>query len=190
MKQTCQGVRSTKRKATPSTPTWEVSPISSDIPSTKSNELFVVVKTVSKLYIDDMGWFTILSRYSHHYIMLAFHCDINAILIEPFQYRYDHHHIAAHSRIMTCLSERGYAVDLQVLNNQASKEYHQVVTQTWKAIFQLVPPNVHRRNAAECAIRTFKAHFLVILAGMDSDFPSSLWDTLLPHIERTLNLIL
>ena len=59
--QTRQGVRSTKRKPTPSNPTREVSLISSDIPATKSNKLFVVVEPVSKLYTDDMGWFPILS---------------------------------------------------------------------------------------------------------------------------------
>ena len=75
---------------------------------------------------------------------------------------------------MTRFCERGHTVDLQVLNNKASKEYHQVITQTWKATFQLVPPDVHRHNAAERAIRTFKARFLAILAGVDSAFPSSL----------------
>ena len=55
--------------------------------------------------------------------------------------------------------------------------------------FQLLPPDVHRRNAAECAIRTFKAHFLAILSGYDSDFPRSLWDTLLPQTKLTLNLL-
>ena len=65
-----------------------------------------------------------------------------------------------------------------------------MITQTQKATFHLVPPDVHRRNAAERAIRNFKAHFLAILVGFHSDLPSSLWDTLLPQTELTLNLIL
>ena len=80
-------------------------------------------------------------------------------------------------------------MDLQVLDKKASKEYRRVITQIWKANFQLVTPDVHRRNAAEHAIRNFKAHFLAILAGVDSDFPSSLWDTLLTQTELTLNLL-
>ena len=91
---------------------------------------------------------------------------------------------------MTRLCERGHAVDLQVLDNKVSTEYLQVITQTWKANFQIVTPDVHRRNAAEHAIRTFKAHFLAILVGFHSDLPSSLWDTLLPQTELTLNLSL
>ena len=33
--------------------------------------------------------------------------------------------------------------------------------------YQLVPPNVHRRYAAERAIQTFKNHFLSVLATVD-----------------------
>ena len=55
--------------------------------------------------------------------------------------------------------------------------------------FQLVPPDIHRQNAAERAIRTFKAHFLTILAGVAPDFPRHLWDLLLPQTEMTLNLL-
>ena len=53
-----------------------------------------------------------------------------------------------------------------------------------------MPPDVHRRNAAERATRTFKAHFLGILAGIERSFPRSLWDTLLPQLELKLNLLL
>ena len=160
MTQTRQGVHSTKRKVTPSNPTREVSQISSDIPATKSNELFVVVEPVSKLYSDDMGQFPIRSRSGHRYIMLTFHCDSNTILIKPFQSCHDRHRIAAYSCIMTRLRERGHTVDLQVLDNEASKEYRRVIIQTWKSTFQLVPPDVHCFNAEERAIWTFKAHFL------------------------------
>ena len=48
---------------------------------------------------------------------------------------------------------------------------------------------MHRRNVAECAIRTFKAHYLSILAGISDSFPNYLWDHLLPQTELTLNLV-
>ena len=51
---------------------------------------------------------------------------------------------------------------------------------------ELVPPGCHQRNAAEVAIRNFKAHFLSILA---VDFPPNLWDWLLPQTKITINLI-
>ena len=59
----------------------------------------------------------------------------------------------------------------------------------WNIVYQLVPPDLHRRNAAERAIRTFKAKFLAIVAGVATDFPHYLWDLLLPQTEITLNLL-
>jgi hypothetical protein len=55
--------------------------------------------------------------------------------------------------------------------------------------FQLVPPGLHRRNAAERAIRTFKNHFIAGLSSVDKNFPLHLWDKLLPQAEITLNLL-
>ncbi len=37
--------------------------------------------------------------------------------------------------------------------------------------YKFVPPGQHRRNQAEQAIQTFKAHFISILAGDDDEFP-------------------
>ena len=48
---------------------------------------------------------------------------------------------------------------------------------------------MHRRNAAERAIRKFKAHFLTILAGVAPNYPRHFWDLLLPQTEMTLNLL-
>ena len=166
-----------------------MSPLYNNVTAKTSKELHVVIEPVIKLYTDDMGQFPIRSCSGHCYVMLAFHCDSNVIPIEPFQSRHDRHHTAAYRRIMTRLQERVYAVDLQVLDNKSSTEYCRAITQTWKAKFQLVPPDVHRCNAAERAIRTFKAHFLEILSGVDRAFPSSLWDTLLPQTELTLDLL-
>ena len=60
----------------------------------------------------------------------------------------------------------GHRVNLQILDNEASGEYKRTIEEVWKSTYQLVPPDMHRRNAAERAIRTFKAHFLAILAGV------------------------
>eukprot|EP00804_Cyclotella_cryptica_P015402 CCRYP_008024-RA/>CCRYP_008024-RA protein AED:0.10 eAED:0.10 QI:0/-1/0/1/-1/1/1/0/936 len=59
----------------------------------------------------------------------------------------------------------------------------------YKFLLELVPPGCHRRNAAEVAIRNFKAHFLSVLAGASPTVPLSLWDRLLPQTEITLNLL-
>ena len=55
--------------------------------------------------------------------------------------------------------------------------------------YELAPPHMHRRNAAERAIRTFKNHFLLGLATCPPTFPITEWDCLLTHAQLTLNLL-
>ena len=55
--------------------------------------------------------------------------------------------------------------------------------------FQLVPPHMHRRNAYERTIHTFKNHFISGLCSTDKNFPLHLWERLLPQALLTLNLL-
>ena len=55
--------------------------------------------------------------------------------------------------------------------------------------FQLVLPHLHRRNAAERAIQTFKNHFIAGIVSTHKYFPLQLWCRLLPQAIVTLNLL-
>ena len=110
-------------------------------------------------------------------------------MAQPFKTRADKHHMVAYNSIMQRLEDKGMLVDLQILDNEDSKAYKQTITSDWKIKFQLVLLHIHRRNAAERAIQTFKAHFLAILAGVAHDFPKHYWDLLFPQAEMTLNLL-
>jgi hypothetical protein len=55
--------------------------------------------------------------------------------------------------------------------------------------YELILPGNHRQNQAKQAIQTFKAHFISILAGVNDQFPLSLWCYLLEPTELTLNLL-
>ena len=90
---------------------------------------------------------------------------------------------------MQRLRSNKLTVDLQIIDNEESAEYKRDIKTNWNANYQLVPPNTHRINAAERAIRTFKEQFISILAGVAPDFPRNLWELLLPQTELTLNLI-
>ena len=90
---------------------------------------------------------------------------------------------------MQKLADRGHHVDIQILDNEVSAEFKKIIQQYWGAKYQLVPPNVQRRNIAERAIRTFKSRFLEILTGVDPDFPKYMWDKLLTQTELTINLL-
>jgi len=145
----------------------------------------LVVQTypISKLYTDDTGQFPIKARSGNQYVMIAYHEDGNLILQQPFKSKKDVHRITAYNAIMTHLAARGLSVDLQILDSKASAAYKHAITFNWKATFQLVPPDMHQRNRAKQAIRTFKAHLLAILAVVDP------WDLLLPQAKLTLNLL-
>ena len=80
-------------------------------------------------------------------------------------------------------------LDLQILYNEENYEYNRIIKSEWGVEYQLVPPHIHRRNAAERAIRTFKAHFFSILAGIAKTSPKNLWDLLTPQTYLTLNLM-
>ena len=121
--------------------------------------------------------------------MIAYHCKKNLILAEPFSSRKYTHQLFAYDKIMQRLTDNKLIVDLQILDNKASAEYKRAIKKKWNANYQVVPPNTRRSNAAERAIRTFKAHFLSILVGVAPDFPRNLWDLLLPQTELTLSLL-
>jgi hypothetical protein len=180
-----QNVRSTKPKPLATEPPT----VTPAIPQGEKPLLFVKTFSISKLYTDDTGRFPIRAQSGNQYVMIAYHEEGNLILQQPFKSKKDVHRIAAYNAIMTRLAAKGLNVDMQILDNEASAAYKQVITEKWKATFQLVPPDVHQRNRAERAIRTFKDHFLAILAGVDPKFPPYLWDLLLPQSELTLNLL-
>ena len=90
---------------------------------------------------------------------------------------------------MQRLKNRGLTTYLQSLDNEASQNYKATIKDKWGVDIQLVPPDFHRRNAAEREIRTLKAHFLSVLSGVDPGFTQFLWDLLLVQTELTLNLL-
>ena len=77
----------------------------------------------------------------------------------PFFNRKDKHSIRANNSIMQRLADRGNHVEVQILDNEVSAYFKKTIVKDWCATYQLVPPNVHRRNVAERAIHTFRAHF-------------------------------
>ena len=155
-----QGVRSTRPKLpTTSSPDQQLSRV-------RSNELYIQVTPISKLYNDDTGRFPVHACSGNQYIMIAHQCDANLILAGPFTSRKDKNRLLAYDNIMRRLLNNKLTVDLQILDNEASAEYKRAITEKWNANYQLVPPNTHRSNAAERTICTFKAHFLSIFAGV------------------------
>ena len=78
---------------------------------------------ISKLYTDDTGRYPIKAQSGKQYLMVAYHCSSNAILVAPFKTRKERHRLEAYKSIMALLRKNGMLVDLQILDNEASAEY-------------------------------------------------------------------
>jgi len=82
------------------------------------------------------------------------------------------------------MKRAGLGLQEHKLNNKASDAFKECIMRNGMKS-ELVPPGNHRRNQAERAIQTFKAHFISILTSVGDKFPLSLWCQLLEPAELT-----
>ena len=129
-----------------------------------------------------------MSSRRNAYLLIVYDYDSNAILVEPLKSRAVAGVKNAWLKITMLLESQGRKPDLHILDNECSAEFKHAFTKN-KIQYQLVPPHVHRQNAAERVIQTFKHHFLEGLALANPDFPVGEWDRLLLQAVLTLNLL-
>ncbi len=115
--------------------------------------------------------------------------DSNAILVEPMKSHKDEEMICGYNALLLRLKWADIVPKKHILDNEVSDNMKNHIRDTCRFDMELVPPGCHQHNAAEVAIRNFKAHFLSVLAGLANNFPPSLWDRLLPQTKITTNLI-
>ena len=111
-----------------------------------------------------------------------------ASLAEPLKDRTAGEIAKSHERVYDYLALRGLKPQFEVLENKYSGELIRMMTKH-KISFQLVPPYLHRANAAERDTRIWKNHFIAILCSLDPKFPLQLWDRLLEQTNLTFNII-
>ena len=75
------------------------------------------------------------------------------------------------------------------MDNECLQSVKDYILHNKKIDLLLVPPHMHRVNAAEKAIDSFKNHFIAGLSMLDPSFPIHLWCRLLPLATTTLNLL-
>ena len=141
-----------------------------------------------QIHSDQTGKFVVASSAGNNYVMVVYDYDSNSILVEPMRSRTGPCILAAFQVIHVRLVTAGLRPMLQRLDNECSAALKTFLRDE-QIDYQLVPPGIHRRNAAERAIRTFKNHFIAGLCSVDKNFPLRLWDKLLPQAELTLNLL-
>ena len=194
--QTRKNLRSTKPTSNkalsaihPNTLTDDATPDTIPDNTIRSHHVFASCEPITgKIASDPTGRFILPSSNGSAYILVVYDYDSNMIFAEPMKTRSGPDHLAAYKRIHTILTSRGLRPQLQRLDNEASNELKQFLTEN-KVDFQLVPPHAHSRNSAERAIRVFKNHFIAGLCSTHPSFPLNLWDRLLPQALITLNLL-
>ncbi|KAL7483087.1 hypothetical protein ACHAW6_013637, partial [Cyclotella cf. meneghiniana] len=139
-------------------------------------------------YTDLTGRFPTMSLENKQYIFVAYDYTTNAIIVRAITDRESSTIIKAFDDIFTYLAAKGFQPQFNVLDNEASHAITQYLCQQ-NIKWQFVPPNEHRVNAAERAIQTFKNHLIAGLCSTDRDFPSQLWDKLLPQAQDSLNML-
>ena len=81
--------------------------------------------------------------------MVAYHCNSNSVLVDPFETRKDKHRLETYKSIMTRLRRNVISANLQILDNEASSKFKHLITEDLDIKYQRVPQDIHRRNAAE-----------------------------------------
>ena len=178
MDQERQGIQSTRNDTTPAQQEKTNNVIADIVPFT-AKEL---------AYSDQTGKFPFRSTRGHEYIMILYDYDSNAILARPFKNRQAKELVDTWEELYGQLTKNGHKPKCFILDNECSAEM-KTALRKYKLDYQLVPPDIHRRNAAERAVRTFKNHFLSCLATCHKSFPIREWDRLVPQAVMTINML-
>ena len=164
---------------------------SSDNPNIQTNEIMATItpfKSTKKAFGDLPGKFPFTSSRGHQYFLVIYHYDSNAILVQNLKNRTAPEIKRAYLTIYNMLKTRGSAPDTFILDNETSTLLLNAF-ECERIQYQLVPPNIHHRNAAEKAIDTWKSHFIAGLSSVHPDFPLLEWDRLTFQAMMTLNFL-
>jgi hypothetical protein len=150
--------------------------------------LFLPTLDLCKSYSNQTGRFPIQSSRGYQYVFILYEYDSNAILSRPLKTQQAMDITTAWTKLHNKLQDNGFSPTLHILDNECSHVMKQAFAKH-SVNFQLMPSHVHRRNAAERAIQTWKNHFSAGLATCHPKFPLTEWDRLMPQADLTLNLL-
>jgi hypothetical protein len=155
--------------------------------ASKRGHYAAIMEPMGQIYTDQTGCFVQASSNGNNYLLILYDYDSNRILAEPIKTRTGQAILAAYKIIHTRLCNAGLHPKLQCLDNECSDALQFMSNEG--VDYQLVPPGMHRRNAAERAIHSFKNHFIAGLCSVHKHFPLHLWDRLVPQAVITLNMM-
>ena len=146
------------------------------------------VEFTGKVRTDQTGRFPVTSSRGSKYLMVLFDHDSNSILADPLTSCNEQELIRATPVLHAYLSNLSLAPQCQMLDKECPGGLKTFLRES-SVKFQLVPPYLHRTNAEERAILTYKDHLIAGLRSCDLNFPLNICCRLIPHATLTLNLL-
>ena len=146
------------------------------------------IEFTGKVSTDQTRRLPVTSSRGSKYLMVLYNHESYAILTETFTSRNKRKLIRSTRVLHAYLSDRGLTHQYQMLDNECPGGL-KTFLRPEIVKFQLVPPYLHRTNAAERAIQTYKDQLIAGLRSCDPNFPLHLWDCLIPHATLTINLL-
>ena len=121
-------------------------------------------------YSDQTGHFPHQLSRGNKYVMIMYDFDANAILCAPLKNRQAKSITEAWTQLHERLTKHGHETKHFILDNMCSSDLKLALIKNDKK-YELTPPNIHRRNAAERAIHTFKITVWQVLPPVTQNFP-------------------
>ena len=128
---------------------------------TRYNHFFTkIINPQQWIATDITGRFPVPSKICNKYLFILYKYSSNCILVRPMNNRTGKEFICVFQELHRHLTTRGLKPNYMKIYNDASSSLQALLKD--KCIkYQLSPPGLHRRNAAERAISTFKYHLIV-----------------------------
>ena len=110
------------------------------------------------------------SNWGHAYFVVFYLCDANAINVEAIKNCIHSEIMIAFLKLYTFLTSKGFKPWLHKIDNEMSPAIKEFI-KSQQTNIQYTPPDMHRQNAAEWTIHTWKNHFIASIAGTPDTFP-------------------
>ena len=165
-----------------------VTPLSTKAGENKRELFLQLFDPTEKNYSDLTGKSPVQSDRGNNYILVAYHYDANNILTKTLKNITGSCILNDITKIRDKLRKQGLTPKLHIMDNEVSEDLKKYFKDS-DIQLQLVPPHMHRINAAERDVRTFKNHFIATLCTMEPMFHFYLWEHLLPQVTMTLNMM-
>jgi hypothetical protein len=140
------------------------------------------------LYTDATGDMPTTSAGGFKFVIIAtYHGYIH---VEPAKSHETDELIQVMKRVYQFYGQHKQEITKHVMDNEVTNSMRDYIkSRTPSVELQLVPPNNHRANTAERAIRTWQRSFISTMATADKGCPPYLWDEAIPQIELAMNLL-